>query len=57
MCASPGNMAVADSDPFRPGPLYVDLREYYQSLDRLKNLGGVILPGHDPLVLKQNTYP
>ncbi|MGD0919878.1 MAG: N-acyl homoserine lactonase family protein [Thermodesulfobacteriota bacterium] len=51
------NMAVPDGDSFWPGPLYVDLREFYQSLDRLKNLGGIILPGHDPLVLKRKTYP
>lgn len=51
------NMAVPDNESFLPGPIYVDLREYYQSLDRLKNMGGFILPGHDPLVLNQETYP
>jgi N-acyl homoserine lactone hydrolase len=51
------NMAVPDGDSFWPNPLYVDLREFYHSLDRLKALGGVILPGHDPLVLKQQVYP
>ena len=28
----------------------------YRSLDRLRDLGGVILPGHDPLVLTQAPY-
>lgn len=51
------NMDVPDDESFLPGPIYVDLRETYESLDRLKNMGGFILPGHDPLVLKQETYP
>ncbi len=48
---------VPKGDSFWPGPLYVDLREYYQSLDRLRDLGGTILPGHDPLVLEKTVYP
>jgi N-acyl homoserine lactone hydrolase len=51
------NMEVPKGASFWPGPLYVDLREYYQSLDRLRDLGGTILPGHDSLVLKQIVYP
>jgi N-acyl homoserine lactone hydrolase len=51
------NMEVPKGASFRPSPLYVDLREYYASLDRLRDLGGTILPGHDPLVLKQTVYP
>lgn len=51
------NMDVPKGDSYLPNPLYVDLREFYQSLDRLRDLGGTILPGHDPLVLKQATYP
>jgi N-acyl homoserine lactone hydrolase len=51
------HMAVPDGDPFLPGSFYVDLREYYQSLSRLKNLNACILPGHDMLVLKKHTYP
>lgn len=34
------NMDVPKSTSFWPGPLYVDLKEYYESLDRLKCLGG-----------------
>jgi N-acyl homoserine lactone hydrolase len=51
------NMEVPEGASFWPSPLYVDLREYYASLDRLRDLGGTILPGHDPLVLKQTVYP
>jgi N-acyl homoserine lactone hydrolase len=51
------NMSVPGSDSFWPGAIYVDLKEYYQSLDRLKDLGGVILPGHDLLVLRKTIYP
>lgn len=51
------NMEVPDNESFLPGPIYVDLREFYKSLDRLRGMGGFILPGHDPLVLKQETYP
>jgi N-acyl homoserine lactone hydrolase len=50
-------MDVREGASFFPGPLYVDLREYYGSLDRLRDLRGTILPGHDPLVLKQVVYP
>lgn len=50
-------MDVSKGTSFWPGPLYVNLKEYYESLDQLRDLGGTILPGHDPLVLKQTTYP
>jgi len=51
------NMDVPEGASFWPGPLYVGLREYYESLDRLRDLGGTILPGHDPRVLRQTLYP
>ena len=50
-------MSIPGSDSFWPGAVYVDLREYCQSLDQLKHLGGFILPGHDMLVLKKSIYP
>ncbi len=50
------NMDVPKGDSFWPGPLYLDLREYYESLNRLRDLGGTILPGHDPLVLTETIY-
>ncbi len=51
------NMEVPADEPFWPTGIYIDLRELYQSLDRLKGLGGFILPGHDMLVLKKSVYP
>ncbi len=51
------NMDVPQGDSFWPNPLYVDLRDFYKSLDWLRDSGGTILPGHDPLVLKQTIYP
>jgi N-acyl homoserine lactone hydrolase len=51
------NMVVPESDSFWPNAIYVDLREYYESLNRLKGLGGFILPGHDLLVLNKDIYP
>ena len=51
------NMEVPEGEPFWPTGIYIDLRELYESLYRLKGLGGFILPGHDMLVLKKNIYP
>jgi glyoxylase-like metal-dependent hydrolase (beta-lactamase superfamily II) len=51
------NMAVPDHRPFLPSPVYVDLKEYYESLERLKRLNGFILPGHDPRVMEKSIYP
>ncbi len=51
------NMEVPVDEPFWPTGIYIDLRELYESLHRLKSLGGFILPGHDMLVLKKNIYP
>jgi len=51
------NMAVPDGEPFWPSGIYVDLREYYGTLYRLKALGGSILPGHDLQVLRKEVYP
>jgi N-acyl homoserine lactone hydrolase len=51
------NMEVPADEPFWPTGLYIDLRELYESLHRLKGLGGFILPGHDMLVLRKSIYP
>jgi glyoxylase-like metal-dependent hydrolase (beta-lactamase superfamily II) len=51
------NMRVPENEPFWPNAFYVDLREYYESLNRVKRLGGIILPGHDLLVLQKAVYP
>ena len=50
-------MNVPDDEPFWPSGIYVNLDEYYKTLDRLKELRGLILPGHDLLVLQKNQYP
>ena len=51
------NMNVRDDEPFWPNGIYVNLHEYYETLHRLRELRGVILPGHDLLVLKKSRYP
>lgn len=51
------NMEVPPDEPFWPTGIYIDLKELYESLHRLKSLGGTILPGHDMLVLAKNVYP
>ncbi len=51
------NMDILSGNSFWPNGIYVDLKEYYWSLDRLRDLGGVILPGHDMLVLRKERYP
>jgi N-acyl homoserine lactone hydrolase len=51
------NMQVSEKERFWPSGIYVDLREYYQSLDRLKTLGGRILPSHDMAVMEKTFYP
>jgi N-acyl homoserine lactone hydrolase len=51
------NMEVPAGEPFIVTAIYVDMRELCASLERLRNIEGVILPGHDMLVLNKITYP
>jgi N-acyl homoserine lactone hydrolase len=51
------NMDVRDDEPFWPNGIYVNLHEYYETLDRLKSLKGTVLPGHDLFVLQKSQYP
>jgi len=51
------NLNVPDHDPFIPSGNFVDLKAYFTSLDRIKALGGTILPGHDPKVMEKSVYP
>jgi len=51
------NMNVPENEPFWPNGIYVNLNEYYETLNRLKDLRGTILPGHDLLVLDKKQYP
>jgi glyoxylase-like metal-dependent hydrolase (beta-lactamase superfamily II) len=40
----------------RPGAIFVDLREYIASLERLESLGDVVLPSHDTCVFDRASY-
>jgi len=51
------NLNVPDHDSFLPSGNFIDLKEYFTSLDRIKALGGTILPGHDPKVMEKSVYP
>jgi hypothetical protein len=48
------NMEVPAGESFWPNGIFVDLRDYDRSLNRLRDRrdrGAVILPGREPLVL------
>ena len=51
------NLAVPEGQLPIPNALHVDLREYVASLDKIKRLGGHILPGHELKVLEKTEYP
>jgi glyoxylase-like metal-dependent hydrolase (beta-lactamase superfamily II) len=46
-----------EQNPMIVNGLHTDLIVYYQSLNKIKDLALPILPGHDPIVLKQSVYP
>ncbi|MEW6443088.1 MAG: N-acyl homoserine lactonase family protein [bacterium] len=46
----------AEKDPPSVGAIYVDLREYYASLGKIRALAARILPGHDPKVFEKESY-
>lgn len=46
-----------ESDPMIVNGIHIDLREYYESLEKVKAVGGQILPGHDEKVLQYFSYP
>lgn len=41
----------------RPSGIHVDLEEYYKTLELIKQMGLVVLPGHDERVFAQKKYP
>ena len=45
-----------EKTPPVPGAVYVDLRDCYASLERIRGLGAVALPGHDPKVFDRDVY-
>ena len=51
------NLAVPEGELPIPNALHVDLREYVASLEKMKQLGGRILPGHERKVLEKTEYP
>jgi N-acyl homoserine lactone hydrolase len=46
-----------ETDPYVPSGLYNDLEEYYQSLERIRQIAKVVLPGHDARIFEKSTYP
>jgi len=53
------NIALFESlkhSPYWPSGLFVNLREYYASLDKIAKLGATILPGHDIQVFEKEYY-
>ncbi len=51
------NLNVPDQKPFIPSGNFVDMKAYRTSLERIRALGGTILPGHDPRVTEKSVYP
>ncbi len=45
------------SDPMVINGIHTDVGLCYESMDKVKAVGGCILPGHDVLVLEQKSYP
>jgi N-acyl homoserine lactone hydrolase len=51
------NWPDSDTDAYLPSSLFVDLEQYWESLQRLDRISDLILPGHDPKVFSQRQYP
>jgi N-acyl homoserine lactone hydrolase len=51
------NWPDSEKDSYLPSSLYVDLEQYWQSLQRIDRMSDLILPGHDPDVFRQRQYP
>jgi len=45
-----------EEDPPMISGIYVDLRKYYQSIEKITQLGAFILPGHDFKVFDREVY-
>lgn len=46
-----------EHDPMFVNGIHIDLRDYYRSLERVKAIGGTVLPGHDYKVFQHTSYP
>ncbi|WP_233157237.1 MULTISPECIES: hypothetical protein [Amycolatopsis] len=55
MVASDAGHFHENLDDDRPAPLLHSMPGVYGAFDRIRELGGVVLPGHDPEVLAR--YP
>ena len=52
-----GLLECYEHDPMFVNGIHIDLRDYFASLERVKAIGGVVLPGHDYRVFEHNVYP
>ena len=43
--------------PHVPSGIFNNLEDYYKSMDKIRKLADVVLPGHDYRVLEQSRYP
>jgi glyoxylase-like metal-dependent hydrolase (beta-lactamase superfamily II) len=48
--------ANLEQDPPAISNIFVDLRKYYESLDKITRLSAFILPGHDFRVFERKVY-
>jgi glyoxylase-like metal-dependent hydrolase (beta-lactamase superfamily II) len=46
-----------ESDPFKISNIYVDLKQYHASIEKIARLKAFVLPGHDFRVFEKNVYP
>lgn len=51
-----GLFECLDRDPPLISGVYVDLKKYYESLERIKALSATVLPGHDMKVFDERVY-
>ena len=52
-----GLLECYEHDPMFVNGIHIDLRDYFASLERVKAIGGVVLPGHDYRVFEHDVYP
>jgi N-acyl homoserine lactone hydrolase len=51
------NWPDSEQGSYLPSALYVDLEQYWRSLQKIDRLADLVLPGHDPDVFRQRQYP
>ncbi len=50
------NLGVEGVDLIPPG-IHIDVAQCFRSLEKMRGMADVILPSHDPVVLRQEVYP